>query len=277
MKKPTTLKEALKKKLTKRQLSFLRTSYDVVGDIAIIEIPPELIKKEKLVAKTLLELSKNIKVVCKKAGTHKGKFRTQKLRILAGERRKTTLYKENNCVFKLNIETSYFSPRLATERLRIAHLIKPNESVLVMFAGVAPYPIVIAKNSKAKHIMGVELNPEAYEFALENIALNKLANIDFIWGDVKKVVPKLHKKFDRILMPLPKCAEDFIDTALHASKKGSIIHFYDFLHEDSFSLANEKIANACKKAKKHCKILKLTKCGQHAPRVYRICVDFQII
>lgn len=277
MKKPTTLKEALKKKLTKRQLSFLRTSYDIIGDIAIIEVPEELVKKEKIIAKTLLGLHKNIKVVCKKAGIHKGTFRTQKLKILAGEKRKTTTCKENNCIFKLNVETSYFSPRLATERLRITKLVKPNESVLVMFAGVAPYPIVIAKNSKPKSVIGIELNPEAYEFALENIALNKLANVDMVWGDVKKVVPKLHKKFDRILMPLPKGAEDFLDTALLASKSGGVTHFYAFLHEDSFGEAKEKITNACRKAKKRCRILRIIRCGQHAPRVFRICVDFEIV
>jgi len=275
--RPTTLKEALKDKLTAEQKQLLRTSYDLVGDIAIIEIPEELSTKEKLIAKTLLELHKNIKVVCKKAGKHSGIYRTQKLKILAGEKRFTTTHKENNCTFKLNVKTCYFSPRLATERLRIANLVSPGESVLVMFAGVGPYPIVIAKNSKARSVTGIELNQEAYEFGFENVELNKLTNTHMIWGDVRKVVPKLHKKFDRIVMPLPKGAEDFLDIALMASKKGSTIHFYDFLHENLTHLAEDKIARACKKAKKRFKILRIVRCGQQSPRVYRFCIDFMVL
>jgi len=276
-KKPTTIKEALASKLTKKQLKSLPTSFDVVGDIAIIDIPEELKKKQKLIADTLLSINKNIKVVCKKAGIHKGQFRTQKLTILSGERRKETEHRETGARLRLNPETVYFSVRLSTERKRIAELVKRGESVLVMFSGVAPYPVVIAKNAHPKEIYAVEKNPKAHSYAVENIKINKLDNIKLYKGDVKITVPKLKKKFDRILMPLPKSAEDFLDTALKASKKGTIVHFYDFLHIDEFNKAKKKIKSACKTAKKKCRILRTTKCGQHAPRVFRICVDFKII
>jgi tRNA G37 N-methylase Trm5 len=87
---------------------------------------------------------------------------------------------------------------------------------------------------------------------------------------------KPRKKFDRIIMPLPKSAEDFLDLALKSIKKQGIIHFYDFLNENEFYKAKEKIKKACMKAKKKCRILRVVKCGQHAPRVFRICVDFKV-
>lgn len=272
----TTLKEALAKKLTKKQLGYLRRAYDIVGSIAILEIPPELVKKEKLIAETVLNLHNNIKTVVKKAGIHSGRYRTQKMKILAGEKKKIAEYKENNVRLRLNVEKVYFSPRLSTERLRISNLTKKGESVLVMFSGCAPYPCVIAKNAHPKEIYGVEINPHAHKFAEENIKLNKLTNVTLFKGDVRKSVPKLKKKFDRILMPLPKSAETFLDIALSAAKKGTVVHFYDFLHKDEFGKAKEKIRKACKAAKRKCKILKTTKCGQHAPRVFRICVDFKV-
>lgn len=277
MKKPTTLKEALKNKLTKKELEHLKTSFDIIGDIAIIEIPDKLVKKEKAVAEALLALHKNIHTVCKKAGIHKGVFRTQKLKILAGKKTKETIYRENNVRIKLNVEKVYFSPRLSTERKRIAEQVRKGEDVLVMFSGVAPYPSVISKNTEAKAIYGVEINRTAHNYALENIALNKTNNIKLFLGDVKDIVPKLNKKFDRIVMPLPKGAENFLSTALSAAKKGAITHFYDFLHEDEFRKAEEKIKNACKKAKRKCKILKITKCGQFSPRKFRVCVDFRLV
>ncbi len=270
------LREALKKKLTLSEMQNLKAAFDVIGTIAVVEVPRELVKKQKVIAETLLGLHKNLMTVVKKAGVHKGKFRTQKVRMLAGEKTKETICKENNACFKLNIEKAYFSPRLSTERKRIMELVKPGESVLVMFSGIAPYVCVIAKNTKASEVYGVEANPAAHKYALENVMLNKIKNAKLFLGDVRKVVPKLNKKFDRILMPLPKQASDFLDCALAAAKKGAVVHFYDFEHETEFDKGKEKIVGACKKAGKQCKIIGTFKCGQHAPRIYRICIDFKV-
>lgn len=273
-----TLKEALKNKLTKKQIDLIPSSFDIVGDLAIFsDFPKELKNKEKPIAEALLKLNKHIKVVLKKTKKYSGKFRTPKIKIIAGEKRKETELKENNVRLKLNPEKAYFSVRLATERKRINQLIRPKESVLVMFSGIAVYPLNISKNTKAKEIYAVEINPNAHKYAQENLALNKAKNIKLFLGDARKVVPKLKKKFDRILMPLPRGAENYLNTALKAAKKNTTIHFYDFLHESEFSKAKEKIEKACKQAKKKYKILNLVKCGQFGPGIYRICVDFKII
>ncbi len=275
--KKKSFADILKIKLTSEEIESLKTAYDHVGDIAIIEVDRELEKKEKLIADALLKSNKTIKTVLKKGGVHEGDFRTQKMIYLAGENKKETIHKENNVRLKINVEKVYFSPRLSTERKRISELVKSEEDILVMFSGAAPYPCVLSKNTKAKSIIGIEMNPEGHKYGLENIKLNKIKNVTLINGDVKIEVPKLKKHFDRILMPLPKSAEDFLDSALSASKKGTIIHFYDFLNEKEFDLAYKKIEKACSKNNMKYKILTLVKCGQHAPKVYRICVDFQII
>ncbi len=275
-----TLKQALAKKLTKKELEKLISSYDILGSIAIIEIPLELAKKEKLIAETLLGLHKNLKTVLKKADIHKGRFRRQKLKVLAGKKTKTTEYKENNTQLRLDVEKVYFSPRLGTERKRIYQLVKPGETILVMFSGCAPYVAVIAKNTKAKEVYGVELNPIAHKFGMENVKLNKLNNVELLLGDAREAVKKLKKQklaFDRILMPLPKNAGQFLDSAFLVSKKGATIHFYDFASEEEFSGKKNKIRQLCKKHNKKCKILRIIKCGHYAPRVYRICIDFKVL
>ena len=244
-------------------------SFDIVGDIAIFQ--QDVSKRD---AEKLLKKHKNIRVVCKKTKKYSGKYRTPKLRVIAGEKRKETIYKENNAVMKLNVEKCYFSARLANERKRIASLVEKNESVLVMFSGVGVYPIVIAKNSDPKIVYGIEINPTAHKYSLENVKLNKLDNIKLFKGDVVKVIPKLKKKFDRILMPLPRGGEDYLGVALKAAKKGTVIHFYDFLNEKEFGLAKEKIKKACGKRRRN--ILRLVRCGQFGPRIYRVCVDFKI-
>ena len=274
--KPTTLKQALNRKLPSKELSLVKRAFDQIGDIAILEIPDSLKKKEKIIAETLLTLHPHLKVVCKKASKHSGVFRLQKVKILAGEKRKETEYRENNIRLKLNIEKCYFSPRLATERLRITNQIKKGESILVMFSGIGPYPLGFSKNASPKDITAIEINPTAHKYALANKRLNKDTKVMFLKGDVKKVVPRIKKKFDRILMPLPKGAENFLHLIWKVSKKGTIVHFYDFEEELNIKKARKKVIEAAKKAKKKIKIKKVVKCGQYGPRKFRLCLDFNI-
>ena len=268
----TGLKQTLEKKLTKTELSKLVKSYDVIGSIAILEIPDALKKKEKIVAKEVLKLNKNIKTVLKKSGTHHGEFRTQKLTWLVGEKTKEALYKENGVLIKFDVEKVYFSIRLSTERKRICKQIKKPEKVLVMFSGCAPYVLVIAKNSKAKEVFGVEKNKVAHKYGVGNLKLNKTKNATLICGDVKKTVPKLNKKFDRVLMPLPKSAGDFLELIPRVSKKGTVIHFYSFGAEKDLRL----IKSTIKEKLPNTRILRTVKCGGYSPGVFRLCVDFKI-
>jgi len=246
------------------------TSFDSIGEIAILA---EKVKKPKKVAEELLKEHKNIKTVAIRTENYSGKYRTPKLKIIAGKRSKTTLYKENNVILKVNPETTYFSPRLSTERKRISELVKNGERILVMFSGIAPYPIVISKNSEAKEIIGIEINPKAHKFAEENLKLNKINNVKLYLGDVKKVLPKINKKFDRIIMPHPTDAESYLDIALKKLKKNGTIHFYDFQFEKDLPKAT------IDKIKKHCKpkSINVRKCGQASPRKYRVVADFKVV
>jgi len=263
-----TLKKLLKPNLTKKQLELVPSSFDTIGDIAIFNDFPKQLKKEKIIAKKLMELNKNIKVVAKKIKSYSGKLRTPKIKIIAGEKRKTTLHKESNCIFSLDVEKCYFSVRTSNERLRITRKIKKGESVLVMFSGVSPLPCIISKNTKAKEIYGIELNKTAHKFALKNLKLNKLTNILLKQGDVKNVVPKLRKKFHRIIMPLPKEAPKYISLALKVLKPKGTIHLYTFSQQKDFKELK-------KEYKKQFKKVKLTKAGNYSPGVYRVCLDLK--
>ncbi len=529
-----SFRELVKRGLTKDEQPLLKTAYDAIGDIAILEIDEGLRKKEKFIAESLLKCQKNIRTVLRKDSAHEGDFRTQKLKYLAGENKKETVHTESKARLKLDVEKVYFSPRMSNERLRIAGQVKDGENILVMFSGCAPYPVVIAKNTEAKMMTGIELNPVGHRYAVENVKLNKLNNVFLFKGDAREVVDRLcnriiglkssidpkqlqkrlrlkpelmeihlhpedldqnldklektiqelkkknievvlhapmhfrgmeqnlsadnkevvknsviacrmleelciryslhgfiahaytssdkgrqyenklsvldktlkennfkkiilensnhgemadpgkisgllkkreirfcldivhlfqsresdesfygsirdfsrgsyfhiadtilekhipkavhaheigtgkidfsrivpyvdfgvievvskdegnpremldsyrkyHKMlkeyldFDRIIMPLPREGESFLDVALKAARKGTTIHFYDFLHEDDFEQAKEKVRKACRSAKKRHKILGVVKCGQYSPRTFRICVDFRIL
>lgn len=97
-------------------------------------------------------------------------------------------------------------PRESTERMRIAKQVKPGEFIMLMFAGVCPYGIVIAKHQpKIKKIVAIEINPIAYKYMVENIKLNKLEDkIIPVLGDVKDKAKYWYGMCDRVIMPLPK-------------------------------------------------------------------------
>ncbi len=268
----------LKDKLTKNEFQLLPRAQEIVGKIMILEVPQGLIKKEKLIAQAYLKTNGNIETVVKKDKAHAGEFRLRKVAILAGKRTKDTIHFENGVKIKLNLENTYFSARTANERLRIAKQVKKDEDVLVMFSGAAPLPLVIAKNSMVKSVYGIEINPLAHQYALDNVKINGLEKkITIVQGDVRRIMPKMKKKFDRIAMPLPKTGEQFLNVALGKIKKKGIIHLYAFLHEQEFKDYSQKIKEICHKTKRRIRILRKVKCGQFSPGVFRICFDLKVL
>jgi tRNA (guanine37-N1)-methyltransferase len=276
--KLVTIEELLKGKLTTKEMKLIPRSLEVVGDIMVLEVPDELKKKEKIIAQAYLKQNKNVKTIVKKDQMHSGEFRLRKVKFLAGKKTKETIHFENGVKVKLDLEKTYFSSRSGNERLRIARLVKPREDVLVMFSGAAPFPLVIAKNSEAKTIYGIEINPLAHRYALDNVSLNRFEKKIIIHlGDVRDVLPPTRKKFDRIAMPLPKTGEQFLGLALKKVKKNGFIHLYDFLSEEEFTAAAKKIKDICKQNKKKCRILRKVKCGQFSPGVFRVCFDLKVL
>ncbi len=270
--------QLLKGKLTPKELELLPRSQELVGDILILEIPGQLKKKEKMIAEAYLKVNKHLSTVVKKSDIHSGTFRTRKVTILAGKKTKETVHHENGIELKLHLENTYFSARSGSERLRIAKQVKPGEEVLVMFSGAAPYPLVIARNSEAKMVYGVELNPLAHAYAVENVQLNGLQDkVSILHGDVRHKIPPLKKKFDRIVMPLPKTGEQFLDLALLKAKKGAMIHLYAFLEEKDIDSYAKKVKEMCKKLGYPVKVLRKVKCGQFSPGTFRVCVDLKVM
>lgn len=276
-KRRCTVDDLLKGKLNAKEMKLLPRSQEIVGSIMILEVPEELKKHERLIARAYLDVNKHTRTVVKKSRMHKGVFRTRQVCILAGARSKETEHIENGIRLRLHLERVYYSGRSGHERLRIAKMVKKGERVLVMFSGAAPFPLVIARNSDAKSVVGVELNPDGVRYGKESVRLNKLEEkIELIEGDVRLVVPKLQGKFDRIVMPLPKTSEDFLDVALKKVKEKGMVHLYAFLREGELKEYTKKVREICKQEKGRIRIIRLVKCGQFSPSVFRVCLDIKI-
>ncbi|HZX20421.1 MAG TPA: class I SAM-dependent methyltransferase family protein [archaeon] len=276
---PKNMKDALSGKLSNEELSLVQSSYDSLGDVAIVEIPEELKGKEKVIGNALMDSRNAIKSVYMKTGAHTGVFRREPVKYIAGEKRKYAFYKEHGCTFRISLGKVFFSPRLSTERARIASKIKKGEFVAALFAGVGPFPIVFAKKSKMEKAIAIELNPVAVADMKENIKLNKVeAKVEPVLGDVKKLVKKYKEKFDRAVMPLPKSSEDFLEDAiLYIKPSGGTVHFYQFTsRENPYVVPLLQIKKACENLKRKFRVVSKRKVREYAPDIIQVVIDFRV-
>jgi tRNA (guanine37-N1)-methyltransferase len=114
----TTLTQALETRLPPPLLTSLPKGFDIVGDIAIIEIPLELKPFEKIIGEAILRTHKNIKTVLAKAGSISGTFRLRALNFIGGEHKTQTVHREFGCQYHVDLAKAYFSPRLSHELIR---------------------------------------------------------------------------------------------------------------------------------------------------------------
>lgn len=271
------LKEALMEKLPASLAPFAPKAFDSFGNIAVMEIPKELNKKKKLIGETLLLMNPRFETVCSIESDHKGKFRVQKVKVIAGKKQTIAKYKEYGCTFLIPLGKVFFSPRLSGERTRIAGLIQEGEVVGAWFSGVGPYPIIFAKHSKMASAVAIELNPFGHKYAKMNAELNKVKNVEFIKGDVKKVYKKFKRKFDRIAMPLPHTGYQFLKEAFFCAKPNAVIHMYEIIHKGDYSLPESQIFAEAKKAKRSVEIIYRNKVREFSPTKEQVVFDVKVL
>jgi tRNA (guanine37-N1)-methyltransferase len=228
-----TFAELLEDKLAAHLLASLPRAVDLVGDIAIIEIPLELDSYKSVIGEAVLKAHKHVRTVLAKAGAVSGTYRLREFSVIAGEPKTETLHKEYGCKYHVDVAKAYFSPRLSNEHRRVATLVKDGETVVDMFAGVGPFSIQIAEMRKNVKVHAVDMNPDAVELLKKNIRLNRVeSKVDPILGDARQVVKEmLSDAANRVIMNLPEKAMEFVDVACMALKpKGGIVHFYSFVN-----------------------------------------------
>lgn len=242
------LKEKLSSVLSPEALSKVYNSFDVVGDIAIIKVPSNVSDAEAI-AKQIMAIHKGVKTVFSQTSPVRGDHRVRELRLLAGENKTITKYKEAGCIFAVDLAKCYFSPRLKHERLRIASQVSPNETVVNMFAGVGCFSVIIAKTVPQTQVYSIDINHTACQYMIENVRFNRVfGRVHPMLGDSKELVEtELQGVADRVLMPLPEKSLEYLPTAVSALKKtGGWIHYYDFQHasssEDPRKKTEQKVA-----------------------------------
>jgi tRNA (guanine37-N1)-methyltransferase len=275
---PRTLTEALEGQLTLDELAQLPRAYDLIGDIAVLEIPDELEPHSKLIGRAFHSMHRNFNTVLAKRGAISGVTRVREYELLSGDDRTKTIHTEYGCRLAVDLERAYFSPRLLEEHNRVAQLVGDSEVVVDMFCGVGPFAIHIARLKRAR-VVAIDVNPSAIELLKESITLNRLV------GEIVPMVADAHEyakssnvKANRVIMNHPSGASEFISDACRILKPGGAIHYYDFVGSASPETAmTEKITHLIEHAGHTIREVSLVRrVRDSAPHEYQMVADILI-
>jgi tRNA (guanine37-N1)-methyltransferase len=278
---PRTLEEALADRMPSDLLSKLPRSFDVVGDIAVLELDSELAAFETGIAEAIMEVHPNVRAVFAKSGEVSGPERVRPLRYVAGENRTRTIHREQGCLFKVDLSKVFFSPRLSTEHQRVALLVDKGERVVDMFAGAGPFSILIAKRVGDVRVEAIDANPQAIELVRENARANKVeSKIYAHLGDARNIVrEELAQTATRVIMNHPSASKDFVRDACDALQlSGGIIHYYTFAGENWEEDARREVESGVEASGYAVeRVLGIRRVREVAPMKWQVSVDLRVV
>jgi tRNA (guanine37-N1)-methyltransferase len=246
-------------------------AYERIGDVALVdEDDPE---RARAVADALVESDLPIESVLDRASKVKGDHRVREWTVLAGDTR--TVHREYGFEYVLDLATVYFSPRLATERHRVAEQVAAGERAFDMFAGVGPFVIPFA--ARGATCVGTDLNEAAVAFCRENAERNGVADrVTAIAGDVREVAPDYADWADRLVMNLPHSADEFLETAVGLAGEDCTLHYYDIQHEDDPFGPGERAIRAAATPGYDVEVLTRHVVRSYAPHEQNVCLDVRL-
>lgn len=248
-KKPTIsweyVKSQMESLLSEEEIAQFKGGWEILGDILIIEPPESLDHKMTMMGEKLLELFPKVRSVVARQGiTHE--LRKPNALVIAGDTGTETTFKEHGTIFRLDPLKVMFSAGNVEERGRMAHISKPGETVLDMFAGIGQLSVPLAKHTMPARVLAIEKNPVTFGYLRENIRLNGLENMEALNGDNRDLAPKDFAH--RVLMGYFFKIEEFLPTALNALKNGrGTIHYHDLVPKDELTSHGDAIMGIIEK------------------------------
>lgn len=256
--------------------ALLPSSFDVIGHVLIVKIPEALREHERAIAQALLDTTPRVRTVADDEGVA-GELRVRALRILAGEPTTATEHVENGVRIRVDPAACYFSPRLATERYRVARQVQAGERVVDLMAGVAPFALVIAKHSQAARVDAVDLNGAAIGFARENVRLNKMEDRVFPeQADARAWAAAHPGTADRVITNLPHSAHAFLEEALLVLKGEGTWHYHCIQEEDGLGRHLAELAQRAADVGRSLRVSGTRVVRAYSPKERHFAVDFRV-
>jgi tRNA (guanine37-N1)-methyltransferase len=253
----------------------LPTSFDILGDIAIVRLPDELLPHSTEIGRALMLAFPRLRSVFVDRGVA-GELRVRDLEVIAGEDRSETVHLEYGLRFKVDPRKAYFNPRLSHERRRVASLVKDGEIVVDMFSGVGPFAIMIAKLARPAIVYAIDLNPQAVELMRENLRLNRAEDVVPLEGDARQWMFDLPCA-DRVIMNLPHSAIDFFADALTRLNMNGVVHLYHICERDELPAVLEDLGQKAGGMGVELKVLRSEELKTYSPSASVFSIDLTLV
>ncbi len=270
--KPQSIYDYLVQSLPQNLWNDIPTAFDIIGDIAIVDLKESLVDYETEVGMAIMLVHPSIRSVYRKIGGVSGQYRLRPLKLIAGMDEPLTFHKEYGLDIMVDVRNTYFSPRLSTEHHRVASNVREGEQVLDLFCGVGSFPLHIASLVECE-VVAVDINPSAISCLKKSIEKNRKrlkGRIIPVLTDASQFFPD--KKFDRIIMNHPSGSRDFFGIATNLLAKGGIVHYYTFAPIKDYENAVKEELNLYLQ---DFEIMGYTKIRQYSPTEYHLAVDLK--
>ena len=248
-------------------ISRLPGGYEVIGDIAVITIPEELLPYCTDIAEAIIKIRKNIRTVLRRVSKREGDRRVATYLPIIGFGTRT-IHRESGFSYQVDIATSFCTTRLVGERQRITSLIEPGETVLIPFAGVGPFAIPVA--ARGARIIAIEMNPDACNLLKENAIRNHVeSRVTIIRGNAMTTDTMIRCLVDRAIIPTPYCLDEALLPISRMVKPGGWIHYYTFKNRAQAEDLRAGFTSAGYEE------IRVHRCGNVAPSVSRWVYDMK--
>lgn len=165
------------------------SSFEQVGHVAHVNLREEQLPFKSLIGQVLLDKnSPRVRTVVNKveslsrdgtaadqrtpADERAWRFRVFPMEVLAGEDSLVTSVRENGATFRLDFREVYWNSRLEREHRRIVELLRPDDVVCDMMAGIGPFAVPAA--IRGSRVYANDLNPQSAHWLRANVAANKV-------------------------------------------------------------------------------------------------------
>ena len=218
----------------------LPSGFHLVGHVALVHLNLRTMQYAKQIGDLTLEFDKRVKSVAVRTGPTKGMTRLPSYTVVSGDCNTVTTHTERGVHFRLDPVRFTFSGGNKGERIRMAQLVRLGENVVDMFSCVGQFALHVAKAAKVQ-VTAIEINPEAYEFLIENIKLNRLERrVTALLGDCRDVHPT--GVANRVIMGYLHDTVSYLPAAIETlTKDGGVVHMHMSLPESDVHKVIERI------------------------------------
>jgi tRNA wybutosine-synthesizing protein 2 len=270
------IKKILSKEIPSELLSKIPDKWEKIGSVVTVRLPKELLRHRETIGKTYAEVL-NCKTALREISGISGVYREPNVKIIYGNKKTETIHIENGIRYKLDPQKVMFSSGNMDERIRMAKISNPKETVVDLFAGIGYFTLPMAVYSKPKKIFACEINPVAYDYLCKNIVQNDVTSIvEPLLGDNKTTAPK--NVADRIIMGYIDSTHKFLPIAINCLKnKTGIIHYHEVCPNELFP--DRPFKNVQKESVKHerkVELLAYKHIKSYAPGISHYVLDIKI-